>query len=96
LKDVDRFMEYLGEFYDRRGRYDDLFPVDQDNQWVVVDYADHAIRPWCIEELCVCGNKATHKIEETTGPANAHPLTAYVCCDCFFGGCNWYPYKNLD
>lgn len=60
----------------------------EDTQWITVAYAHHKIRPWCREESCIyCDAAATHKIEETTGPVNQHPLTAYVCCEHFFGYC---------
>jgi hypothetical protein len=68
-----------------------------DDQWIEADYASHPIRPWVVEEHCFyCGKQATHKIEETTGPVNFHPLTAYVCCEHFFGGCDWYPYQDMS
>ncbi len=41
----------------------------------------------CDGEKCPCGQPAEHKIEETIfhdDPLpNRHPLTAYVCHDCF-------------
>lgn len=41
----------------------------------------------CKGEVCKCNDEATHKIEETIQhddpEPNRHPLTAYVCCDCF-------------
>lgn len=68
-----------------------------DDQWIAVPYAGHNIRPWAVEEHCFyCGDHATHKIEETTGPIHFHPLTAYVCCEHFFGGCNSYPYEDMS
>lgn len=68
-----------------------------DNEWVEVEYAEHSIRPWAVEEHCFyCGGNATHKIEETTGPIHFHPLTAYVCCEHFFGACDKYPYEDMS
>lgn len=70
--------------------------IFNDSEWVVVDYANHQIRPWAVEEHCFyCNGNATHKIEETTGSARFHPLTAYVCCEHFFGNCGLVPYKNF-
>lgn len=90
-----RHEEYFLELLAIQEKYKDLFP-EQDDLWVEVDYANHAIRPWAVEEHCVfCGKNATHKIEETTGPRNFHALTAYVCCEHFFGGCESYPYQDM-
>ncbi len=69
------------------------------NERVEVTYAGHTIAPWCVEETCSgCGEPATHKIEETSGPETFHPLTAYVCCGCFqlVGACESYPYDADD
>mgnify|MGYP001576058704 CR=1 FL=1 len=55
----------------------------------------HFVSIYCKGERCrICHLDATHKIEETffddepvqvknNFPMNKHPLTAYVCCDCF-------------
>lgn len=62
---------------------------------VTDDRAIHAFPIYAQEELCSCGFKAAHKIEETAGPSNFHPLTAYLCCACFgrtVGVCGRYPY----
>ena len=92
---LDRHEEYILKLFELQAEYKDIFP-DEDNQWVEVEYANHAIRPWAVEEVCFfCGGHATHKIEETTGPRNFHPLTAYVCCKHFFGGCEVYPYQDM-
>lgn len=93
MKDFDEWKKdyaYLHELYER------LSARKADDEWVEVDYANHAIRPWAVSEHCFyCGELATHKIEETTGPRNFHPLTAYVCCKHFFGGCEAYPYEDI-
>lgn len=64
---------------------------------VKVDYCSHTIPPWAVEEECrTCHQKATHKVEETSGPVTFHPLTAYLCCGCFMMivryDCSTYPY----
>ena len=62
---------------------------------VQVDYCAHTIVPWAVEEMCQgCHQRATHKVEETSGPRTFHPLTAYLCCGCFslVGDCANYPY----
>lgn len=62
--------------------------VPEDNDWVDVPWTTHPVRPWCQEEYCYfCPTPASHKIEETTGPRFTHPMTAYVCCEHFFGHC---------
>jgi len=50
----------------------------------------HLKEAYCIGEKCsVCSNDARHKIEEVVHEqpkglfGMRHPLTAYVCCDCF-------------
>ena len=68
---------------------------------VKVDYCAHTIPEWAVEEGCrTCHQKATHKIEETSGPDTFHPLTAYLCCGCFMGivsfDCATYPYDIVD
>lgn len=68
---------------------------------VTVDYCLHTIPVWAVEEDCrVCSQKATHKIEEVSGPASFHPLTAYLCCGCFMMvvtyDCSTYPYDADD
>ena len=64
------------------------YPWMDDDAWVSDERTHHQIRPWCVEESCIyCGAGASHKIEETTGPVNIHPMTAYVCCEHFFGHC---------
>ena len=45
--------------------------------------AAHSFPVWAAEETCYCGLPAAHKIEEVSGPESFHPLTAYVCCECF-------------
>ncbi|GAB2733175.1 hypothetical protein [Nocardioides pakistanensis] len=65
---------------------------------VDVDWARHSIPPYALEETCRCGAPAAHNIAETSGPDTFHPLTAYLCCDCFtsvLGPCATYPY-DLD
>lgn len=65
------------------------------NERVKVDYCIHTIPEYAVEVKCAgCHQRATHKIEETSGPDNFHPLTAYVCCGCFalVGDCSNYPY----
>lgn len=59
------------------------------------DRAVHAFPIYAQEERCRCGFPAAHKVEETTGPRNFHPLTAYLCCACFqtIGNCGSYPYE---
>lgn len=55
----------------------------------------HSYPIWAQEEDCRCGRPAAHKVEETSGPTNRHPLTAYVCCEHFrmlVGDCSRYPY----
>lgn len=90
MNEFEKDLAYLQELSNRK-------KARTDDQWVEVDYANHAIRPWAVEEHCFyCGNHATHKIEETTGPRNFHPLTAYVCCEDFFGYCGNYPYEDLS
>ena len=68
---------------------------------VKVDYCAHTIPPWALEEGCrMCHQKATHKVEETSGPDTFHSLTAYLCCGCFMGivsfDCATYPYDHDD
>ncbi|HEY9418300.1 MAG TPA: hypothetical protein VIQ30_26355 [Pseudonocardia sp.] len=58
----------------------------------------HAFPIWAKEEVCRCGRGAAHKVEETSGPDNFHPLTAYLCCGCFartVGDCSRYPYAPV-
>lgn len=50
---------------------------------VEVNGVNHPVAPWCVEERCRCGGQAGHKVEETTGNPNLHPMTAYLCCKCF-------------
>lgn len=60
--------------------------------------ASHAFPIWAQEETCRCGTPAAHKVEETSGPGNFHPLTAYLCCGCFtrtVGYCASYPYEPV-
>ena len=64
---------------------------------VRVDYCSHTIPEWAVEEKCqACHQRATHKIEETSGTSAFHPLTAYLCCGCFMHvvtyDCATYPY----
>lgn len=68
---------------------------------VRVGYARHTIPDYAVEEHCrKCPQKAAHKIEETSGPASFHPLTAYLCCFCFQQvvgyDCAAYPYDADD
>jgi len=63
--------------------------------------ASHSIPVWAVEEDCRrCHQKASHKIEEVSGPATFHPLTAYLCCGCFCEtvgySCSEYPYDTPD
>jgi hypothetical protein len=65
------------------------------------DYAEHGIPASAVGEACGCycdcPNKATHKLEESLHSA-VHPLSLYVCCDCFrsmFGAAHdSYPYDQ--
>lgn len=64
---------------------------------VTVDYCKHSIPDWVEDVDCrVCHQKASHKIEEVSGPETFHPLTAYLCCGCFEMvvryDCSTYPY----
>jgi hypothetical protein len=48
----------------------------------------HFVSLSCRGERCrVCGNAASHKMEETIFEDDPkqirHPLAAYLCCDCF-------------
>lgn len=46
--------------------------------------AMHTIPVWARAELCrKCTAPAAHKVEETSGPGAFHPLTSYLCCNCF-------------
>ena len=46
--------------------------------------AEHTFPIWAQEEKCRrCDYAAAHKIEEVSGPAGFHPLTAYLCCQHF-------------
>lgn len=49
---------------------------------------NHYVSGSCMGERCrMCGEKATHKVEETIFwddlVPNRHPYTAYICCGCF-------------
>jgi hypothetical protein len=71
--------------------------VEPDTEWEEVEYANHAVRPWCTDDHCFyCGKQASHKIEETSGPIHFHPLAADVCCEHFFGDCSKYPYEDMS
>lgn len=49
---------------------------------------NHQIVPWAVEEKCYsCNFPASHKVVEDYFNG-FHPLTAYVCCDHFWGGCS--------
>lgn len=85
MYNTEEHKNFILEYYALREKYSHIFP-DRD-EWVEIPTASHPVRPWCLEELCRCGNAAAHKIEETTGASGVHPYTAYVCCDCFFGHC---------
>lgn len=53
------------------------------------EYHGHDIVPWAVEEkCCFCDYPASHKVEESIIDLNTHPLTAYVCCDHFWGNCS--------
>lgn len=57
--------------------------------------SSHSFPVTVSEERCRCGAPAAHKLGESTGPDNFHPLTAYVCCQHFsslIGPCGEYPY----
>lgn|GEM_PF-4030660 len=61
---------------------------------VNVDYAPHSISISAVEEICVCGGPATHKIGDQSGPRHFHELTRYLCCKCMFNigmNCGYYP-----
>jgi hypothetical protein len=67
------------------------------NERVSDERASHSFPIWAEEESCRCGNPAAHKVEEVSGPAGFHPLTAYLCCE-HFGGVvgsahGRYPYE---
>lgn len=52
----------------------------------------HDIVPWAVEERCYfCKYPASHKVEETNTNPAIHPLTAYVCCEHFWGFCHNTP-----
>ena len=53
------------------------------NELVTDGRAEHPFPIWAFEEKCRCGKLAAHKIQETSGPATFHPLTAYLCCEHF-------------
>lgn len=68
-------------------------------EWVEPRVADpraaHTIPSHLVEETCPCGQPAAHKVEETSGPDNFHPLTGRLCCEhfnAFVGHCGSYPY----
>lgn len=68
---------------------------------VKVDYCPHTIPAWAVEEKCrTCRQRATHKVEEVSGPDSFHSLTAYLCCGCFQMivryDCSTYPYDADD
>lgn len=53
------------------------------------EYHSHDIVPWAVEERCFfCKYPASHKVSEDGANPHIHPLTAYVCCDHFWGFCN--------
>jgi hypothetical protein len=55
------------------------------------DKHSHDIPVWAVEEVCYfCQYPASHKVEEDTGHLAmiTHPMTAYVCCEHFWGWCN--------
>lgn len=64
------------------------------------DRADHSIPIWASGTWCAkCGDAAAHKVEETSAPWTFHPLTAYLCCNCFsdimgFASHEKYPYDT--
>lgn len=68
------------ELFKKRQRVDRSVPSE---------HHSHDIVPWAVEERCYfCKYPASHKVAEDGANPNIHPLTAYVCCDHFWGYCN--------
>ena len=43
----------------------------------------HSFAAHLDEDKCRCGKPAAHKVEDTSGPGNFHPMTNYLCCEHF-------------
>jgi hypothetical protein len=60
-----------------------------------VPWAKHTVPDSVLGEQCRgCGQPATHKIGDQSGPSNFHELTSYICCECLNSlgmNCALYP-----
>ena len=66
------------------------FDYSNDLNLTESDYHPHKIVLWAVDEACYfCGYPASHKVTEDYVPSKfiTHPMTAYVCCNHFWGGC---------
>jgi len=82
-------MDDIGWYNNETGQWDKKSPDLPAflNSLVNSRYHAHKIVEWAVQESCYfCGYPASHKVEEETFEP-VHPLTAYVCCNHFWGGC---------